>query len=607
MKPAKWARGLRRRAHSLRVKIVLLLIACMALALIIIGLVVHSQIRGHLLDSQINLTQATMSEHLSMLDNYYMIMMSKTDTLFFDHAMTAMLERDCGDMGVKAATLAELSRRVDSTVFNLKYPEVTASYYVGGLVDTLVYAMNDTLMPGTNKVRPFHGIEGSAWYRELTDKRRTFSWCLGESVNVGSYVAVNRLILSTGTMRPIAVLRICVARTKVHQVLAQEIGGYVQDYAYLSGDGSAVITNGAVGGMLTAPRDRAFQIRDLGGESYLVGTSTSELNGYRLVYAMPMSRVYRVIEFVTPIILLASGIGLALCVLLGLGLSKVLLRNIKVLVMKTQRIAQGEKAYECLGSVRGNDEIAVLDRSFMRMVRMVDELHEKERQYQRVLNEVRAELLQEQFNPHLLYNTLSMIRHRCQEGGQTALSEVTDNLIGFYRRVLNRGQLSCTIGDELSMIKHYLKVVQQVYELDLDVSVDVPDDILAFGSLKLFLQPIVENAILHGIRPNGAGQLSIRVRRADDGRIEIVVEDDGIGMEPGRLLEIQAILQSGADAERSSASYGYVSVVKRMSLFYGDRYQLSIDSAPGEGVTTRLLLPALSQQEMEDLAKRAEA
>ena len=180
--------------------------------------------------------------------------------------------------------------------------------------------------------------------------------------------------------------------------------------------------------------------------------------------------------------------------------------------------------------------------------------------------------------------------------GQPKICSVLDHLIAFYRQVLNRGQLITRVRDELNMIANYMSIVREVYDIDLTSTISVADDVLDCCSVKMFLQPIVENAVLHGVRQMGSGSITITGIR-QDGTLCFTITDDGAGMEPATLERIR---QQANSPDGGEHGYGYVSVAKRLRLFFGDAYRMELASELGEGTCVKLYIPALREDQISD-------
>lgn len=578
-----------------------LVIICVILSAMVI---LYCTIRTHMQDNQILVQREAMESRLMNLDYYFMNLMSKTDMLFMNDSLSKLLEDHNDDLYNKINTSNQIKSFIDKVLFDLKYPEIKTSYYFGGQVNTCIYVKNSSILADGINIDRYDNIISEEFAHQLLHERRTFSWNIGNSAQLGSYLAFNRRILSLQTLQDIAILQLQVSLSKIASVLQQSIDGSSSFYYYIDPNDNIIINNGdeSICSHILEHPELSGTVTSLAGEEgdYVVDVVQSELNGFRLVYATSMDPVYRSIQFITPLMFGTSIVAIILCALFFLAISKHSLRGIRQLIDKTKQMPEVNLSdYALLGHIQSSNEIMQLDDAFTEMVSTIDKLHKKETQYQTIINEVRAELLQEQFNPHLLYNTLSMIRYMEQEKGDRELFSVIDNLISFYKRVLNHGQIVSTIRDEVAIIGYYIQVVKKVYNPNIIVKIDVDENVMEYYTIKMFLQPIIENSMVHGLQQMKQGTLLISGKKLGN-MLQFVVSDDGIGMPKNVVKEIMQII-SGNSSTTVFKSYGYESIAKRLYLFYGKQYSMHIDSTPGEGTTVEMTIPALHEDEIKSI------
>ena len=168
------------------------------------------------------------------------------------------------------------------------------------------------------------------------------------------------------------------------------------------------------------------------------------------------------------------------------------------------------------------------------------------------------------------------------------------SLSEFFRSSLNEGKEIVTIREELSHVRSYLEIQQIRYQDILDYEIDVPEELYINEIPKITVQPVVENALYHGIKEKrGGGKISV-TGREDGGDYIITVSDNGIGMEPDRLKEVRdGLTDSSPDSKKI---YGLYNVNQRIKLDFGDEYGLSIDSVYDEGTTVTIRLPKKSNE-----------
>ncbi len=226
----------------------------------------------------------------------------------------------------------------------------------------------------------------------------------------------------------------------------------------------------------------------------------------------------------------------------------------------------------------------------MRVRKLVQDSREyclKIERYETESLRMELELLQLRFNPHLLYNTLDAIYYQVKNPDTRRTIHA---LCNYYRIVLNNGHLVIRIKDELDMIKDYLSIVKFAYGLDnISCEFEIDEQITQYAIIKHLLQPIVENALNHGIRPAGCGGTLKINALAEEACICITVLDNGVGMSK----EDSAHLLKEPSASVSKGGYGIYNVQQRIQLYYGKEYGLEIDSTPGEGTAVTMRIPKM--------------
>lgn len=231
-----------------------------------------------------------------------------------------------------------------------------------------------------------------------------------------------------------------------------------------------------------------------------------------------------------------------------------------------------------------NDEIGSLITGFKKMVEQINKLIQEVYVEKLLQREYEMRALQQQINPHFLYNTLSMINFKALEVGEKDISKITLDLSAFYRTSLNKGKNICTIEDELNNMRAYMDIQLMMHDYDFDFYCYVEDDIYPYESLNLILQPIVENALKHGIDllEERRGCIEVRVIKKDE-CIYMIVSDNGVGMSQEMCETILA---------KESKGYGIRNVNERLQLYYGIKYGLSVESTMNVGTKMTIKMPA---------------
>ncbi len=237
---------------------------------------------------------------------------------------------------------------------------------------------------------------------------------------------------------------------------------------------------------------------------------------------------------------------------------------------------------------------------------MADRLETLIRQIRRNRDHLaRAELrtLQAQINPHFLYNTLDTIVWQAESGKGEEVVRLTRNLSDFFRIALSSGADWIPVSQELKHVSAYLSIQKTRYRDILDYEVDQPEDLEEAYMLKLLLQPLVENALYHGIKnKRGGGKISVKVHR-ENRIMTFTVADTGKGMAPEQLDELQRMLKEEtpnvqAALEPGHSGFGMRNVDTRIRLYYGKQTGLLLQSGP-EGTEVSFRIPIRTREEID--------
>ena len=239
------------------------------------------------------------------------------------------------------------------------------------------------------------------------------------------------------------------------------------------------------------------------------------------------------------------------------------------------------------------DEITELGMSFNIMTGKIRELLDSKVREQENLKKAELKALQAQINPHFLYNTLDTIVWMSEAHQTEQVIEIVRALSSFFRIALSRGKDWISIRQEIEHVRSYLHIQKIRYRDILDYKIEVDEKILDGTILKLTLQPIVENALYHGIKnKRNGGTISVKARMDGKDRILLVVQDDGVGFTPYKLAQIRRAFTNGSDEIiQSESGFGLENVNKRIELYYGKQYGLSVESQYQEGTRVTVAIP----------------
>ncbi|MDO3412525.1 sensor histidine kinase [Saccharibacillus sp. CPCC 101409] len=462
------------------------------------------------------------------------------------------------------AMYADLKETVD--------PLLNTASFLNSDIERIVIYTENNLTERVNSIRPISLVENEDWYREAMETLDT-EW----HIENGRVFGVRRIF---GDLHV----------DKRNLVVVELVPGFLPDSLNLEGiDGAEIaITDRqdnvvyraekpkrANGADLSVLRERPADVRLNRGMreadwtlSLIVPADALTVSPWRIV------RTTLVIE----------GIGLAVLLLIISLFSRIFVRRIQRLNRKMKLVEEGMLAVDL--KVRAGDEIGELEYRFVKMLASLNRLIEEG--YKSTITQREAELraLQAQINPHFLYNSLSVINWKAVEAGEEEISRVAGILSSFYRTTLNRGRDRIPVKDELLNTESYLEMQLIMHDYNFDAEYEIDDEIREMEMIKLVLQPIVENAIEHGIDQKRSGRGRLKIGGHIDsarGVLAFTVEDNGPGIEPGMEEEILV---------KQSKGYGLRNVQERIRIQYGEPYGISITGRPGEWTKVTVTLPA---------------
>lgn len=312
------------------------------------------------------------------------------------------------------------------------------------------------------------------------------------------------------------------------------------------------------------------------------------INGLGIMATIPMEEMYLDLAKSSTILPVAAICLTLLGVIIYLILSYKVSKPVIALTRKISQVGAGnlDTCFDIHG-IREintlNDNIGELTGSIRQLLRELNIQLENKR---------RAELaaLQSQINPHFLYNTLYAARQLCEMDEKDNAILMIDSLATFYRIGVSKGASIIPLEEELKHVLSYLQIQQMRYEDEFNYLIDIGEPFYECRIMKLSLQPIVENAIYHGIRPKrSCGMLSISADLIQE-TLYIYISDDGLGMEPEKLAALQSAIND-VNSPNTSRSYGLRNVHQRLTLAFGTEYGLSIESESGFGTTVTVKIP----------------
>lgn len=257
-------------------------------------------------------------------------------------------------------------------------------------------------------------------------------------------------------------------------------------------------------------------------------------------------------------------------------------KRLDKIVYATEKIGEGK--FDYVLDDMGGDEFGRIAGAINTMKNQIDSLIQENYERQMKIKVSEMNLLQEQINPHFLYNALAVVSSvSLREGGKQTVQSIR-YLADFYRTSLSKGRQVIAVREELSLLENYMKIQQLRFGDMLDISYEIAPEMLSCKMIKLILQPLVENAIHHGRREEQTLHILVLGKSADD-RLCFEVEDDGIGIEPEQLEKIRSELKLQQEG------FGLKNVDIRIKLHYGQEYGVTVFSEFNKGTRIHVEIP----------------
>ena len=275
-----------------------------------------------------------------------------------------------------------------------------------------------------------------------------------------------------------------------------------------------------------------------------------------------------------------------------------IIQPISQLNQATEKIAQGD--FNARAQADSEDEVAELAVSFNKMAGSMQSLIDKVKEDERKMRKADLRLLQEQLQPPFLYNTLDTIVWLIESNEPDEAVTMVVTLSDFFREILSKGKEFISIKEEEKHISSYLQIQEMRYRDILEYDIQLDQVIYKYQILKLTLQPVVENALYHGIKYKRAkGCIHIHGEKEGD-IIRLTVRDDGVGMDEEELAQLRQQIEK--PCQETEKGFGLANVNERIHMYFGYEYGMKIESEKGKGTTVEIVIPAILEASAENAA-----
>lgn len=559
-----WVNGIK-----LRYKLAIIYSMFCFLPVMLLFLLSFLQMRSIIDDKEKLNLQSYLQQSVSSMDRTLDGYNSLSDYIAFDRTLAEAFSME---YGTPYEQYEQLTQKVDPILRS-------SSYFHGGMQRITIYTDNGMVKHDTT-VAPVSEIEETDWYQK-TLEHPGLNWFVNYPEK--TLFSARKLAFS-GAREGVNILYMDVDYQKLFtpyaETLISECGLYITDQ-----DGKLVFEESRFSGKnqnYDLTYSEFLEQRDRGSTDYIILCEQSNTTGWTVWLYQPVGLAG---EAMRPIGVMA-GVTILICifaaVLAYFITSGMVSSRIERLTHFMQEVQEGSMDMQMESDDR--DEIGMLYRGFGSMMKRIRTLINEVYLSKITQKEAELKALQAQINPHFLYNTLSLINWKALAAGEEDISRMTLALSTFYRTALNRGRNVLQVETELSNTRAYLEIQSMLHDGDFDYEIEAQTEILQCESLNLILQPLVENAIHHGIeeKTDGRGKITVRGWK-EDNCVWFMVEDNGVGMEQEVADKILTMESKG---------YGVRNVDERIRLCYGEKYAMKVESVVGKGTKMTIHFPA---------------
>lgn len=559
-----WVNGIK-----LRYKLAIFYSLFCFLPVMLLFLLSFLQMRSIIDDKEKLNLQSYLQQSVSSMDRTLDGYNSLSDYIAFDRTLAEAFSME---YGTPYEQYEQLTQKVDPILRS-------SSYFHGGMQRITIYTDNGMVKHDTT-VAPVSEIEETDWYQK-TLEHPGLNWFVNYPEK--TLFSARKLAFS-GAREGVNILYMDVDYQKLFtpyaETLISECGLYITDQ-----EGKLVFEESRFSGKnqnYDLTYSEFLEQRDRGSADYTILCEQSNTTGWTVWLYQPVGLAG---ESMRPIGVMA-GVTILICifaaVLAYFITSGMVSGRIERLTCLMQEVQEGSMDMQVGSDDR--DEIGMLYRGFGSMMKRIRTLINEVYLGKITQKEAELKALQAQINPHFLYNTLSLINWKALAAGEEDISRMILAMSTFYRTALNRGRNVLQVEAELSNTRAYLEIQSMLHDGDFDYEIEVQPEILQCESLNLILQPLVENAIHHGIeeKTDGRGKISVRGWK-EDNCVWFMVEDNGVGMEQKVADKILTMESKG---------YGVRNVDERIRLCYGEKYAMKVESVVGKGTKMTIHFPA---------------
>ncbi|WP_067842191.1 cache domain-containing sensor histidine kinase [Amphibacillus sediminis] len=588
----KW---LRRKILDLKIsyKLMGVYLLVTAVPIIFVGVYLNLSMRNVVLNNAIFETESNLDKIKIQLETMLNRITDISDLIYLNRDIDALLNGEYG------STFDVYNAYSQYPVFDdyLKYYDE---------IENIQFYMTNQMITNSHFIYANEAIQAEGWFREAIDKQGKISWIIKAEHWTGQqYLTLTRAVYDHQS-RLLGVLNIYVAPDKM-----KELADVDTHDVYIILDEQQIVYSQSEQLLFRYPGfisarpetdaknvlfDHHYRGEDVKISLHRLQPTKALTNEIQIATIIPVESLMEQPNEIFKRGYWIMFTALAISILAFHIFIKTFHSRINTLKLAMGRVARGK--FNIKPSIVGKDEIGEaydeLYQTSQSIQKLIDEVYVhkiKEERWHRQQKESEFKMLSSQINPHFLYNTLEMIRMKAIVNKDKEVAVLIQKLSKMMRSALERTDRPVPLIDEMDLVVTYLEIQVMRFGEKLNYSINVNGDVSNYRVFPLLIQPLVENAIIHGLEPKvGMGELIITITEHEQ-HLEIDVEDNGIGMDQERLDHIRRTLADGDhfDGKR----IGIRNVYQRIQLYYGKAYGLTISSLVNQGTKIKVTLPII--------------
>lgn len=575
---------IKQRINDIRLqnKLVIIYVVTGLIPLIVLFVFAYCQMRNILMDRDLKSIKGALEQSVATVDGQIEVYDNLSNYITFNDTLSGVLSYDY-------KSTYEMYNQIVTT-FD---PMLSSLKYFHNDINRVTIYVDKAIKHDTT-IAPIEEIKDRPFYNSAAESTK-IQWFVDEDSR--TLVSARKM----STLDQLGILGIMYIDVDYDSMMSSFTGGLEQNcgMVVLDADGRVICSSDTFENNNTRYRLNSKKLLSLidgaewhddtcgNTEGYSVVKKESFVTGWTVYVYEPRKLVLRSANSMITMIVVAFVVAVAGAAAASIFTTGFITRRINKLKNNMAKVENGD--FDAVINTQDKDEIGDLIHSFNSMTTQIKNLITQvyEGRISQKESEMRA--LRAQINPHFLYNSLSLINWKAIEYEQEDISEITLALSNYYRTSLNKGKNILSFEQELSNMQSYLKIQQIMHDNSFDVVINVSEEVMPCESLNLILQPLVENAIDHGIDlltdRKGIITVEAKMQTDEEGKklVCVTVSDNGVGMDKETAQNFLTVQSKG---------YGARNVNDRIRLYYGESYHLEVQSIPDEGTIITIKFPA---------------